>query len=91
MEEISKNEIIYFLENANKEKINIKVEGYIKANITLINYNVEILNDELKLKEKDSQNYFIFNFNTLKYMGIKNNEIIFCIEDEVDTKIEISK
>ena len=69
------------------EKINVKITGYIKANINFEKYNIFVDGDEVKIE--DDKNMIILNFNSLRNIQSDESKIVINLDDEIDTIIEI--
>ena len=93
MQPITRKELLEKLEELSKKEIRIKTEGYINIDIILNKYEIEVIDDEINLKTINFNNKIdkiSFNLNEVRNMEIQDEKILINIDDERESRIEIS-
>lgn len=87
---ITKKEFIKKLKTVLKQKIKIKITGYINLEIRFQEFNFCIIDDELNLQDEISKDNITFNLNNVSNIQEENGKIICYLNDKIDTAIEIN-
>lgn len=89
MQAIRRKELLEKLEKMVEQKICMKVEGSILAEIVFEKISYKVQYDFLTLKDITNNNHIGFNLNQINFMGIEKQKVVFTLDDQKDTKIEI--
>lgn len=89
MQWITRKEFFEKLETFIQQKIYVKIEGNIEAEIIFEKFNYQIQYDFITMEDMTNHNHIGFNLNNINFMAVEKQKVICILNDQKDTKIEI--